>query len=81
VRKNKKLALSEKLQKQLEETYSPTVCPACKEKFKKKTHVITHLAQDHHGEEPFKCIVSSCDHTKSYATRDGLLYHLVKFHD
>lgn len=80
-KKLRKLELSPHLQKKLEETYDVTICPSCKEQFKRKTHVIRHLVKVHHGEEPYKCIVSGCKRTKAYATREGLVYHLVSYHD
>lgn len=80
-KKFKKQELSERLQTKLDKVYAATVCPACNEEFKKKTHVIRHLVESHQGEEPYKCIVSNCKRTKNYATREGLVYHLVSYHD
>lgn len=77
----KKQELSSGLQKMLDETYDITICPSCKVQFKRKTHVIRHLVDVHHGEEPYKCVVSNCKRTKTYATREGLIYHLVSYHD
>ncbi|KAI8356204.1 hypothetical protein BD560DRAFT_356939 [Blakeslea trispora] len=77
----KKLQLSPKLAKLLDDAYSLTTCPSCCIEFKKKTHVVHHLVEEHHGEEPYKCVVKDCKRTKTYATRDGLLYHLVNYHD
>jgi hypothetical protein len=72
--------LSDQLQKTLDNIYPMTVCPICKQLFTKKTHVITHLVDSHHKEEPYQCIVVGCEHAKRYATREGLLYHLVTCH-
>ncbi|KAI9266356.1 hypothetical protein EDC94DRAFT_35908 [Helicostylum pulchrum] len=72
--------LSPELQKKLEEVYCITVCPVCEEKFKRKTHVIRHLVEAHPGAEPYKCIVAHCKRTKTYATREGLVYHLTSYH-
>ncbi|CEJ03304.1 hypothetical protein G6F70_002284 [Rhizopus microsporus] len=73
--------LSAALQKKLDETYSATVCPSCKKNFSKKTHVINHLVEAHQGEEPYKCIIDNCKRVKNYATREGLVYHLVSYHE
>lgn len=80
-KKFKKQELSTHLQEKLNDVYAITVCPACNEEFKKKTHVITHLVESHHGEEPYKCVVSGCKRAKNYATREGLVYHLISYHD
>ncbi|GAN11358.1 hypothetical protein MAM1_0559d10917 [Mucor ambiguus] len=80
-KKSKKPQLSALLEKKLNAVYPSTICPACNEEFKKKTHVIKHLVEVHHGEEPYKCIVSNCKRTKKYATREGLIYHLNIYHD
>lgn len=80
-KKLKKQELSPYLQNKLDSTYNITVCPSCKEQFKRKTHVIRHLVEVHHGEEPYKCVVSNCKRTKTYATREGLVYHLASYHD
>lgn len=77
----RKQELSAHLQKKLDEIYDATICPSCNEQFKRKTHVIKHLVDEHHGEEPYKCVVTGCTRTKSYATREGLVYHLVSYHD
>ncbi|KAG1109317.1 hypothetical protein G6F42_015690 [Rhizopus arrhizus] len=80
-KKSGKPQLSASLEKKLNEVYPITTCPACNEEFKKKTHVIKHLVEVHHGEEPYKCVVSNCKRTKKYATREGLVYHLNSYHD
>lgn len=80
-KKLKKQELSSHLQEKLDRVYDATICPACKEQFKRKTHVIRHLVDAHHGEEPYKCVVSNCKRTKTYATREGLVYHLLSYHD
>lgn len=72
--------LTAALQKRLDELYPVTACPSCKEEFSKKTHVIRHLVEKHHGEEHYHCFVSECKHTKKYVTREGLIYHLVNYH-
>ncbi|KAI8640085.1 hypothetical protein BD408DRAFT_420276 [Parasitella parasitica] len=77
----KKQGLSASLEKKLNDIYPITICPACNEEFKKKTHVITHLVESHHGEEPYKCVVFGCKRGKNYATREGLVYHLISYHD
>jgi hypothetical protein len=76
----KKDLLPNQLQKALDNIYPMTVCPSCKEVFNKKTQVITHLMDNHHGEQPYQCVVIGCRHTKRYATREGLLYHLGTCH-
>ncbi|KAF1804130.1 hypothetical protein FB192DRAFT_1277920, partial [Mucor lusitanicus] len=80
-KKSKKPQLSLLLEKKLNEVYPLTICPACDKEFEKKTHVIKHLVEAHHGEEPYECVVSSCKRTKKYATREGLVYHLSVYHD
>ncbi|KAI7873946.1 uncharacterized protein EV154DRAFT_395134, partial [Mucor mucedo] len=80
-KKLRKQEVSPHLQQKLDEVYDVTTCPSCREKFKRKTHVIRHLVEVHHGEEPYRCIVSGCKRTKAYATREGLVYHLVSYHD
>lgn len=79
--RRKKPELSEELGKKLESIYPLHVCPACKKEFKRKTHVVNHLVEEHHGQEPYKCIVKDCKRTKAYATREGLVYHLINYHD
>ncbi|KAI9277808.1 hypothetical protein BY458DRAFT_86172 [Sporodiniella umbellata] len=68
-------------QEKVNEVYPVTVCPSCKESFTKKTHVIRHLVQVHKGEEPYECFVPTCKRAKCYATREGLIYHLVNYHN
>ncbi|KAI8063677.1 uncharacterized protein B0P05DRAFT_555241 [Gilbertella persicaria] len=77
----KRLELSPRLTQLLNDAYSPTTCPACHVEFKKKTHVIHHLVEAHQGQEPYQCIVKECKRTKAYATREGLIYHLMNYHD
>ncbi|KAL9537140.1 hypothetical protein MBANPS3_012042 [Mucor bainieri] len=78
---SKKPQLSALIEKRLNKVYPLTICPACDEEFKKKTHVIKHLVEVHHGEEPYKCVVSTCKRAKNYATREGLIYHLSIYHN
>lgn len=73
--------LSDQVQRTLNNIYPTTTCPSCKQIFNKKTHVITHLVDSHHGAEPYQCFVMDCKHSKKYATREGLLYHLVTYHN
>ncbi|KAK4510785.1 uncharacterized protein ATC70_005218 [Mucor velutinosus] len=80
-KKSKKPQLSAPMENKLNEVYPLTTCPACSEEFIKKTHVIKHLVQVHHGEEPYKCVVSGCKRSRTYATREGLIYHLNSYHD
>jgi hypothetical protein len=65
----------------LNSAYDPLVCPVCRATFKRKTNVINHLVDSHHGEEPYHCIITGCTHPKAYATREGLVYHIANHHD
>ncbi|CAO3672522.1 unnamed protein product [Rhizopus stolonifer] len=81
VKKDERGGFSRELEDELDQVYPVVVCPACKENFDKKTHVIRHLVQDHKGEVPYVCFVPDCKRSKSYATREGLIYHLVNYHN
>lgn len=65
----------------LNAAYDPLICPVCRSSFKRKTNVINHLVDSHHGEEPYHCIINGCTHPKAYATREGLVYHIANYHD
>jgi hypothetical protein len=65
----------------LNAAYDPLVCPVCRSSFKRKTNVINHLVEYHHGAEPYHCIIPSCTHPKAYASREGLVYHIANYHD
>lgn len=77
----KKPELSDRLTIQLNTVYPLNTCPECNKVFKRKTHVVNHLVDDHRGKEPYKCIVKECKRTKAYASREGLVYHLINYHD
>ncbi|ORY93868.1 hypothetical protein BCR43DRAFT_495471 [Syncephalastrum racemosum] len=76
----RKVDLPPSMEEKLNRIYDPKVCPACHERFPRKTHVVHHLKEAHDGEEAYKCIIPECSREKSYATRDGLLYHLSSVH-
>ncbi|KAG0748910.1 hypothetical protein G6F57_004874 [Rhizopus arrhizus] len=78
---SKKPILSSATESLLDSVYPPTQCPACMKVFNKKTNVIKHLAQVHSGQEPYRCIYPKCNHPRLYATREGLVYHLVRIHN
>lgn len=80
-RGSKKIVLSPSTEEMLNSVYHPLRCPSCNQMFRRKTNVIKHLATAHHGEEPYRCIFSDCDHPKLYATREGLVYHILRMHD
>lgn len=48
---------------------------------RRKTNVIKHLVETHRGQEPYRCVVKGCTHPKSYATREGLVYHIQHYHE
>ncbi|ORE06526.1 hypothetical protein BCV72DRAFT_256279 [Rhizopus microsporus var. microsporus] len=78
---SKKPTLSPAAESFLNSIYPPTQCPACMKTFNRKTNVIKHLTQAHAGEEPYRCIYPKCTHPRLYATREGLVYHIVRVHD
>lgn len=80
-RGSKKIVLSPPTEELLNSVYHPLRCPSCHQMFRRKTNVIKHLSTAHHGEEPYRCIFSDCDHPKLYATREGLVYHILRMHD
>lgn len=82
-RKNsqKKPTLSSKAEAFLNSMYPPLQCPACHQLFNRKTNVIKHLTEAHLGQEPYRCIYPKCAHPRLYATREGLIYHIVRVHD
>ncbi|KAJ2964871.1 hypothetical protein NQZ79_g401 [Umbelopsis isabellina] len=65
----------------LNAVYDPLRCPSCLATFPRKTNVIKHLVEHHQGEEPYRCVFQQCNHPKRYATREGLIYHILKSHD
>ncbi|KAG2183284.1 hypothetical protein INT43_006289 [Umbelopsis isabellina] len=65
----------------LNAVYDPLRCPSCMATFPRKTNVIKHLVEHHQGEEPYRCVFQQCNHPKRYATREGLIYHILKSHD
>lgn len=77
----KKPALSAKAEQFLNEVYPPLQCPSCNQVFNRKTNVIKHLAEFHLGQEPYRCIYPNCNHPRLYATREGLIYHIIRVHD
>ncbi|CAO3639734.1 unnamed protein product [Mucor hiemalis] len=82
-RKNsqKKPTLSTTAEAFLNSMYPPLQCPACHQLFNRKTNVIKHLTEAHLGQEPYRCIYPKCAHPRLYATREGLIYHIVRVHD
>ncbi|KAJ2965052.1 hypothetical protein NQZ79_g127 [Umbelopsis isabellina] len=80
-RKRPKPTLLPESEQLLNATYNPLVCPVCRSSFKRKTNVINHLVDSHHGEEPYHCVIVGCTHPKAYATREGLVYHIANYHD
>ncbi|KAI9320135.1 hypothetical protein BX666DRAFT_2132329 [Dichotomocladium elegans] len=80
-RGSKKIVLSPDIDARLNAVYHPLQCPSCLKHFKRKTNVIKHLTDDHYGEEPYRCIFPECSHPKLYATREGLVYHILRAHD
>lgn len=80
-RKRPKPTLLPASEQLLNSAYDPLVCPVCRASFKRKTNVINHLVDSHHGEEPYHCIITGCTHPKAYATREGLVYHIANHHD
>jgi hypothetical protein len=80
-RKRPKPSLLPESEHLLNAAYDPLVCPVCLSIFKRKTNVINHLVDSHHGEEPYRCIIAGCTHPKAYATREGLVYHIANYHD
>jgi uncharacterized C2H2 Zn-finger protein len=77
----KKPTLSSKAEQFLNSVYPPLQCPSCNQIFNRKTNVIKHLTESHLGQEPYRCIYPSCNHPRLYATREGLVYHIVRVHD
>lgn len=82
-RKNssKKPTLSSTAEDFLNSMYPPLQCPSCLQVFNRKTNVIKHLTEAHLGQEPYRCIYPKCAHPRLYATREGLVYHIVRVHD
>ncbi|KAI9029808.1 hypothetical protein CLU79DRAFT_736137 [Phycomyces nitens] len=80
-RGSKKIILSPLSEDALNAAYPPLQCPACHQTFNRKTNVIKHLTEDHHGEEPYRCMFQHCIHPRHYATREGLVYHILRAHD
>ncbi|KAI8364037.1 hypothetical protein EDC96DRAFT_444404 [Choanephora cucurbitarum] len=78
---SKKPTLSAKAEQFLNSIYPPLQCPSCNQLFGRKTNVIKHLTEAHIGQEPYRCIYPSCNHPRLYATREGLVYHIVHAHD
>jgi hypothetical protein len=78
---SKKPTLSAKAEQFLNSIYPPLQCPSCNQTFNRKTNVIKHLTESHLGQEPYRCIYPDCSHPRLYATREGLVYHIVRVHD
>lgn len=78
---NKKPTLSAGAENFLNTMYPPLQCPSCLQVFNRKTNVIKHLTEAHLGQEPYRCIYPKCAHPRLYATREGLVYHIVRVHD
>ncbi|KAI8575227.1 hypothetical protein K450DRAFT_262843 [Umbelopsis ramanniana AG] len=79
--RRRKPSLSAASEVLLNAVYDPLRCPSCRASFPRKTNVIKHLVEFHQGEEPYRCIFQRCSHPKRYATREGLIYHILKSHD
>ncbi|CAO3681632.1 unnamed protein product [Umbelopsis ramanniana] len=79
--RSRKPSLSAASEVLLNAVYDPLRCPSCRASFPRKTNVIKHLVEFHQGEEPYRCIFQRCSHPKRYATREGLIYHILKSHD
>lgn len=79
--RSRKPSLSAPSEVLLNAVYDPLRCPSCRASFPRKTNVIKHLVEFHQGEEPYRCIFQRCSHPKRYATREGLIYHILKSHD
>ncbi|KAI8366861.1 hypothetical protein BD560DRAFT_331766 [Blakeslea trispora] len=77
----KRPTLSAKAEQFLNSIYPPLQCPSCNQLFGRKTNVIKHLTEAHMGQEPYRCIYPHCNHPRLYATREGLVYHIVHAHD
>ncbi|KAI9470414.1 hypothetical protein BDB00DRAFT_740213, partial [Zychaea mexicana] len=80
-RGSKKIVLSPQVESLLNSVYHPLQCPSCHQHFNRKTNVIKHLTDQHYGEEPYRCVFAECLHPKLYATREGLVYHILRVHD
>ncbi|KAI9257357.1 hypothetical protein BDA99DRAFT_516231 [Phascolomyces articulosus] len=80
-RGSKKIVLSTETDALLNSVYHPLKCPSCHQRFNRKTNVIKHLTDQHYGEEPYRCVFKECVHPKLYATREGLVYHILRVHD
>ncbi|KAI8147574.1 hypothetical protein BJV82DRAFT_499640, partial [Fennellomyces sp. T-0311] len=80
-RGSKKIILSPESESLLNSVYDPLQCPSCHQHFNRKTNVIKHLTDQHYGEEPYRCVFPECVHPKLYATREGLVYHILRVHD
>jgi hypothetical protein len=78
---SKKATLSPKAEAFLNSIYPPLECPSCHYLFNRKTNVIKHLTEAHLGQEPYRCIYPKCAHPRLYATREGLVYHIMRVHD
>ncbi|KAH8555207.1 hypothetical protein BGW37DRAFT_476188 [Umbelopsis sp. PMI_123] len=81
INRKRKPSLSPASEVLLNAVYDPLRCPSCRASFPRKTNVIKHLVEFHQGEEPYRCIFQRCSHPKRYATREGLIYHILKSHD
>ncbi|KAI8969736.1 hypothetical protein BDB01DRAFT_731925 [Pilobolus umbonatus] len=81
VDKVKKPSLSTSAQSFLNSIFPPLECPCCHQVFNRKTNVIKHLSEVHPGKEPYRCIYPQCAHPRLYATREGLVYHILRVHD
>ncbi|KAI7869520.1 hypothetical protein BDF14DRAFT_1782225 [Spinellus fusiger] len=80
-RGSKKMILSASSNAVLDAVYPPLQCPACLKAFNRKTNVIKHLTDEHPREEPYRCVFEHCIHPRRYATREGLVYHIVRAHE
>ncbi|KAI9278444.1 hypothetical protein BDA99DRAFT_492154 [Phascolomyces articulosus] len=62
--------------------YHPLYCPCCQARFPRKTNVVKHVSEMHQGQEPYTCVYNHCTaNRKHYATRDGLVYHTLRYHE
>ncbi|KAI8391084.1 uncharacterized protein BYT42DRAFT_555515 [Radiomyces spectabilis] len=81
--KKKLPILSAELRAMLDAEYDPLVCPRkdCKERFERKAYMLRHMQSAHPRQFLYTCFFPECTGTKTYSTRNGLIYHLVSIHN
>ncbi|KAI8062579.1 hypothetical protein BC940DRAFT_308586 [Gongronella butleri] len=60
--------------------YPPLQCPICQQEFKRRNDVHAHLQAQHTDQDWYKCYFGDCSHTRSFSSREGLIYHLIRVH-